>query len=206
LMGDDISLSSHIMIVADAIDAMTSNRIYQPRRTMASALEEIIRYKGVWYHPRIVDAAVLALQNVDGDTVASQVPITPMERARFSYYFKDQLTGVYNEAYLHMIVNNMIPDVFYSHYLLIEIKGMSNYNTQHGWHSGSILIQTISEKLLKILSSENIFRVFGDDFVVGSHSSEKIKSYKKKLTHPIEGINLIIRELNINDLIKMLQE
>lgn len=206
LMGDDISLSSHIMIVADAIDAMTSNRIYQPRRTMTSALEEIVRYKGVWYHPRVVDAAVLALQNVDGDTVASQVPITPMERARFSYYFKDQLTGVYNEAYLHMIVNNMIPDVFYSHYLLIEIKGMSNYNTQHGWHSGSILIQTISEKLLKILSSENIFRVFGDDFVVGSHSSEKIKSYKKKLTHPIEGINLIIRELNINDLIKMLQE
>ena len=206
LMGDDISLASHIMIVADAIDAMTSNRIYQPRRTMANAIEEIVRYKGIWYHPRVVDAAVLALQNVSGDIVASQVPVTPMERARLSYYFKDQLTGVYNESYLHMIVNNMIPDVFYSHYLLIEIKGMSNYNAHHGWHSGSMLIQTISEKLLKVISSEHIFRVFGDDFVVGSNSLEKIQSYKKKLNHSIEGIDLIIRELNINDLIKMLQE
>jgi len=129
-----------------------------------------------------------------------------MERARFSYYFKDQLTGVYNESYLHMIVHKMVPDIFYSHYLLVEVKGMSNYNAHHGWHAGNILIHTIASKLIKVSSAEQIFRVFGDDFVIGTHSLEKIKSCKKKLHHPVEEIELIVRELHVNDLITMLQE
>ena len=206
LMGDDIPLVSHIMIVADAIDAMTSNRIYQPRRSMAESLEEIIRYRGIWYHPDVVDAAVLALQTLDGDDIASQIPITPIERARFSYYFKDQLTGVYNESYLHMIIHSLVPDVIYCHYLLVEIKGMSDYNTTHGWHAGNTFIHTISEQLQSAIPVEQIFRVFGDDFIIGSHSSEENKLYTEMLHKRINGLNIIIRELDINDLVQMLEE
>lgn len=206
LMGDDIPLTSHIMIVADAIDAMTSNRIYQPRRSMAESIEEIIRYRGIWYHPRVVDAAVLALQNLDGDDIASQIPITPIERARFSYYFKDQLTGVYNESYLHMIIHSLVPDIVYRHYLLVEIQGMSDYNTNHGWHAGNAFIHSISQQLQSIIPVEQIFRVFGDDFIIGSFSSDEQALFKHTLNQRMCGIRTVIREVDIDDLIQMLEE
>ena len=204
--GEMIPLSSHIMIVADAIDAMTSNRIYQSRRTMAEAISEIVSYKGIWYHPDVVDAAVLALSALDEDTVSTQLPISPTEQARFSYYFKDQLTGVYNEFYLQMIIDGLVPEIAYSCYLLVEIKGMTGYNAYHGWHAGNTLIYTVSERVQCVVPNEQLFRVFGDDFVIGCHSSEEAKSYMKRLNQSNEVTEMLIRELAVGDLMQMLAE
>lgn len=203
---DMIPLSSHIMIVADALDAMTSNRIYQAKRTMAEAINEIVSYKGIWYHPDVVDAAVVALATFDEDTVSTQLPISQTEKARLSYYFKDQLTGVHNEFYLQMIIDRLVPEVTYSYYFLVEIKKMTSYNTYHGWHAGNNLIHTISEKLQLIIPNEQIFRVFGDDFVIGCHSLEEVKSYMKRLSQNNDRIEMHIRELEVSDLMKMLNE
>lgn len=167
VMGDDIPLASHIMIVADAIDAMTSNRIYQPRRTMKEACEEILKYRAIWYHPIVVDAVLSAFQTTNGEEYTTQLPVTSIERARFSYFFKDQLTGVYNETYLGMILHNEIPEVSYRGYLLVEIKEMTQYNTQYGWHEGDKIIQKFVNILALARSKEHIFRVFGDDFIIG---------------------------------------
>lgn len=204
--GEMIPLSSQIMIVADAIDAMTSNRIYQSRRSIPEAISEIVRYKGVWYHPDVVDAAVLALSNLEEDSISTQLPISLTEQARFSYYFKDQLTGVYNEFYLKMIIDGLVPKIAYPCYLLVEIKGMTVYNAHHGWHAGNVLIHTISERVQLIVPNEQIFRVFGDDFVIGCHSSKEAKSYLKKLNQSNEVMEMLIRELEVSDLMKMLVE
>ena len=41
LRGDAIPLISRILCVADAFDAMTTNRIYKPRKTKNEALNEL---------------------------------------------------------------------------------------------------------------------------------------------------------------------
>jgi GGDEF domain-containing protein len=195
LKGDEIPIPSHIMMVADAIDAMTSNRIYQPRRSMRKAIEEIIRYRGIWYHPDVADAAAASLDLLEGDLLSTQIPLTPIEHARFAYFFKDPLTEAYNEAYLKMVIEDQVPERGFLYYALVELKGMSAYNTTNGWHSGDALIRSIALLLFKIIPSDNIFRVFGDDFIIGFSSDSEYDFFASRLPLKIETITLNLRKL-----------
>ena len=199
-----IPLRAHIMIVADAIDAMTSNRIYQSRKTMDEAIAEIVHYRGIWYDPLVVDATVEALKTLEGDSMASQIPLTPIEEARFSYYFKDQLTGAYNEAYLKMIIKNLIPEIFYNDFVLVEIKEMSKYNMTHGWHSGDLFIQNICNSIGDCLPIERIFRVFGDDFVIACSDLQEAQEYLHKVEN-LDMFNVSVSRLSVDELTNLLQ-
>ena len=56
LAGDAIPLPARIVLVADAFDALTSDRPYRPRRTVAAALEELRSNSGTQFCPRAVGA------------------------------------------------------------------------------------------------------------------------------------------------------
>lgn len=56
LMGDQIPLESAIIAVADAYDAMTSNRIYRMAMTYERAVAIIRDERGMQFHPEVVDA------------------------------------------------------------------------------------------------------------------------------------------------------
>lgn len=55
LAGDDISIEAAIIAVADSYDAMTTDRVYQERRSTDYAFEELLRCRGTMYHPDVVD-------------------------------------------------------------------------------------------------------------------------------------------------------
>jgi diguanylate cyclase (GGDEF)-like protein/putative nucleotidyltransferase with HDIG domain len=56
LQGDQIPLASRIIFVADAFDAMTSERSYQRARTIPEALAEARACAGAQFDPAVVDA------------------------------------------------------------------------------------------------------------------------------------------------------
>jgi putative nucleotidyltransferase with HDIG domain len=56
LRGDDIPLGSRIVMVADAYDAMTSDRPYRRAMEPARAVAELARHKGTQFDPRVVEA------------------------------------------------------------------------------------------------------------------------------------------------------
>src|SRR5206468_2174397 len=56
LSGEGIPLGARIIFVADAYDAMTSDRIYRPRRSKDAALAELRRCAGTQFDPGIVAA------------------------------------------------------------------------------------------------------------------------------------------------------
>jgi response regulator RpfG family c-di-GMP phosphodiesterase len=56
LKGDDIPLIARVVTVADAFDAMTSDRPYRSKRPLATAMEEIVRGAGTQFDPVAADA------------------------------------------------------------------------------------------------------------------------------------------------------
>jgi putative nucleotidyltransferase with HDIG domain len=58
LRGDDILLEAKILSVADVVEAMTSHRPYRPALGIQVALDEIVKHKGTWFEPIVVDACL----------------------------------------------------------------------------------------------------------------------------------------------------
>ncbi|MFP4333389.1 MAG: HD domain-containing phosphohydrolase, partial [Campylobacterales bacterium] len=204
---EEIPLLGHIMIVADALDAMTTNRVYQARKTVDEALKEIEYLSGKWYHPKVVDAIKhLHIAGKITASFASQMPLTQIEQERFSYFFKDQLTSFFNESYLWMILNKSIPNKNIEHFAMVEIHGMTNYNKTHGWLMGSQLINSVAKQINNIHQGSNKFRVFGDDFVLGFISKEKKRAFVSLWQEvKFKNIHTSTKEVQKNDLIAKIQ-
>jgi HD-GYP domain-containing protein (c-di-GMP phosphodiesterase class II) len=56
LHGEEIPLGARIIFVADAYDAMTSDRVYRRRLSSDDALAELDRCAGTQFDPQIVNA------------------------------------------------------------------------------------------------------------------------------------------------------
>ncbi len=75
LKGEQIPIGSRIVLVANAFDAMTTDRVYRPCRTVDEALVELKAVAGTQFDPRIVDAMV-KIASEDGDSVRERIRST----------------------------------------------------------------------------------------------------------------------------------
>ncbi len=64
LRGDEIPIESAIISVADAYDAMTSNRIYRMALTREWAIDAIQQEKGLQFHPEVVEAFIKCSEHI----------------------------------------------------------------------------------------------------------------------------------------------
>lgn len=162
---DEIPLLAHILIVADAFDAMTTNRIYKSRKTVYEAINEIVELGGSHFHPEVAKTAALVLDNVNIENT-NQLPNSDLEKQRFSYFFNDSLTGFYNEHYLQVVLNKK--EQSYKCLNIVLLKNLTHYNKTEGWSAGNELLSAFSKELSKMLEGFkcDVFRFHGDDFVI----------------------------------------
>ena len=55
LKGDEIPLLARIISVADAFDAMTSDRVYRTKMDLSQAIEQLEKGKGTQFDEKVVD-------------------------------------------------------------------------------------------------------------------------------------------------------
>lgn len=167
LKSGEIPFLARIMIIADAFDAMTTNRIYKARKNTLSAIEEIKALSGKHFHPEIVNAAVEVLKEVKDIEIYHQLPKTDVEKARFSYFYRDQLTNAYNIDYLDVILNRNTFEKKYFCINSIKMHNFHHYNEKNGWSQGDKVLKRIVAELNNFFSSSVlIFRVHGNDFII----------------------------------------
>lgn len=165
LTGDSIPLGSQILAVADCFDAMTTNRIYKGRKTVQQAIEELNFSCDNLFRKDVVEAATLALADVKLDTIHSQRPSTLLEMERFSYFYKDHLTGLYSPGYLNFIFFE--PDFnHYSSLIFITLHHMNRLNKTLGWETGDLVLKKYALFLQAITHDDPIIRFQGDDFII----------------------------------------
>ncbi len=79
LSGDEIPLLARIISVADAFDAMTSDRVYRTKMDLSQAIEQLEKGKNTQFDEKIVDVFVKLLENFSemkeelADTYAPQI-------------------------------------------------------------------------------------------------------------------------------------
>jgi putative nucleotidyltransferase with HDIG domain len=165
--GEEISMLGHILAVADSFDAMTTNRIYKPRKSVEESIAELKSLSGTWYHPVVVDAAIKVLTGIDVEFVVDQaIGASEIDRERLSYFFKDRLTKLYNEDYLTLVINGRSEHKAPKSLSVISLVSFTKFNKEHTWEGGNNLLVEFAEFLAASMEEALIFRIWGDHFVV----------------------------------------
>ncbi len=165
LVADEIPEMSQIISIADAFDAMTTNRAYKEAFSRDEALKRIEKNAGTQFNPYFARVAIEALKDIDMPQNTTQMPKNKLEEMRFCYYLKDQLTGCYNINYLKYILLHKDKykgaKTFY-----IGLSDFSNYNKKYGWQCGDEVIKRVAHILMKSHPRSTVIRLFGDSFIL----------------------------------------
>jgi putative nucleotidyltransferase with HDIG domain/diguanylate cyclase (GGDEF)-like protein len=182
LKGDKIPILSQVMTVADAFDAMTTNRIYKTRKEVSVALKELKSLGSKQFNSEVVHAASKALADIEVDESTSQIPKTKLEEERFAYFYKDQMTGVYNKGYLDFVMAYNHTDKFHlEHIYSIFLHHFTKYNKKFSWAEGDIVLRSVAQKLETLCNDAFIFRMYGDDFIVLSKDTLDMDMIQKEV-------------------------
>jgi len=176
---DEIHPLSRIMIVADAFDAMTTNRIYKPRKSMAVAFAELQELSAKHFHPEVVSAALNALKDIKIDEEISQLPNSTIEEQRFSYFYKDRLTNLFIIDYLPIMLQYQVNSTKVYLYT-VELHDFGLYNKKNGWKRGDEFLVSFAQYLDGLYENTTVFRKEGDDFVLLSEN--KLESLDDKIS------------------------
>lgn len=198
LKGEAIPRLSRIMAVADAFDAMTTNRIYKPRMTVAEALAELHGLAGSEFDPEIVAAGEVALSAVAPPPLADQIPKTLLEKQRFAYFFNDHMTGLHNAEYLRFISKSGLDGGF--HWAgLVMLRHFSLYNSERGWAAGNQLLVGFAAHLAATYPGAVISRVMGDDFVLLASAPVSIDVARLKAESPLRDtpVEVAVKEIDL---------
>jgi putative nucleotidyltransferase with HDIG domain len=164
LKSNEISILSHIMIIADAFDAMTTSRIYKGRQTVEDAVKEIKSLSGIQFYSVVVPYACKSLSKITiGDH--SQLPKNMIEQERFSYFYRDNMTDTFNYTYLNIFIRECHDLTKYSS-VIYFMENLSHYNNKFGWMAGDKILKMFANYLRDNYPDALIFRIHGDDFII----------------------------------------
>jgi len=206
LRGEEIDKFAQIMIVADSFDAMTTNRIYKARKTVAEAIEELVELSAKQFHPKIVKSAVIALKDVKIDKNINQLPKTKLEEERFAYFYKDTLSHVYNQNYLDVVLMKNSHEMIFRNMIVFSIDNFSNYNKINTWLKGDELLKEFASILLTYLNKELIFRIFGDTFVVMCKKAIDTEFVKNSLDELMDKHSLSYTLITVDLLLQKIEK
>jgi putative nucleotidyltransferase with HDIG domain len=163
---NETPILARILAVADTFDAMTTNRIYKPRKSVETSFRELESLSGTLFDPVVVEQAVKVLRDISIDQTITQLPTSVIEQERLSHYFKDPLTNLFNIRYLQLTMQHGIEGNFWICANIVAIRKFSELNQNLGWETGNQALIQLAELLERVYERSIIFRVYGDDFVI----------------------------------------
>ncbi len=166
LKEDGIHPLAKIMMVCDTFDAMTTNRIYKNKATVAQALAEIESLAGSEFDTRVVQSASRVLEHVRIDEDITQKPGNTLEEERFAYFFKDIVTDTYNRQFLDSLLIQNRLNKEYCCLDMVYLHHFTRYNKNYGWQEGDKALAAFGNELKTRFEDALVFRMYGDDFLI----------------------------------------
>lgn len=211
LKGDEIPEMARIIGIADAYDAMTSNRVYRKRLTDEKVISEIKRCSGAQFDPAIAEVFIGMiesgrLEGISPDTVPGEGSKSMAERSaellRSVIGFKekpydsehDYLTGVLSrnagEALISKALSEKDGGLF-----IVDITNLLGVNERHGIVSGDRVLMEAAE-VLSEREELTVLRYDGSAFLCFAPGEENRDAMDRMMSDICRKLSAKLRVMN----------
>ena len=183
LSGEEIPHYARIIGIADAYDAMTSNRIYRHKLAREKVIKEFEKGRGTQFDPQLTD---LFLEMLRGgfdvtkerraiswdDTLANEsnalsVGLTEYAADVQHKTFIDSLTGLYTRNYAEARIGKLFSEAHLGSLMMIDMDNFKHINDTYGHIIGDNTLRMFADTLKANTRPEDVVcRLGGDEFVV----------------------------------------
>ena len=207
LAGEEIPYVARIIGIADAYDAMTSNRVYRKRLSDEEVQAEIKRCEGTQFDPDMAEAFLRLLKDgqlkhISTDKYNAQdgteeslggKSLQKLAEAAGAHHDmetrKDNLTGVHSRAFGEQMLSSYLEDDGEGCLLSIDLDALRNINSMHGFLQGDLYLNTVANTLDKLFANKILYRSSGDEFICflcGVTRNDVVKKEVEKLKAALE--------------------
>jgi len=191
LHGDEIPMEAQILSVCDTFDAMTTDRVYKPKRNIIEAISEIEKLSSVHFNDKVVLVASRIFKNIHIDNNVGLSFPNHFDKLRLAYFYNDSLTGLYNDVYLsYCLAQNKYKEV-----CVVKLNNFREYNILKGWTKGNEFLSEFSHYFSSLLLDELLFRIHGDYFVILNESKNKFD--KKRLLSSLNDFAIAFHAMDL---------
>ncbi len=179
LVGEDIPKIARIIGVADAYDAMTSNRVYRRHLDYYKVLEELENGRGKQFDPEACDVLLKLIKEnripkPDMDDEPFEIKqatkiltrvIDKAEEAAIEDIHFDELTGTLSREHGMRFIQNEIAKYGQGSLFVFDIDNFRRVNEKEGFARGDRYLSVTAEEIKKLEKNITVSRFGPDEFV-----------------------------------------
>ena len=179
LKGEDIPVCARIVCIADAYDAMTSNRVYRSKLRDEDVILEFEKNSGSQFDPKLAEIFVEMLKDgfviPYGSDINSEILDEYEDNKILNKYLeelaheikkneiRDTLTGLYNRKYAESRIGRLLKTGHSGAMVDILLDDIDVLHEKYGHLEGDRLKKNIASAVLKYISRSDVFCRIGDD-------------------------------------------
>lgn len=215
LKGEEIPLCARIVGIADAYDAMTSNRVYRAKLSDEMVIAEFEKFKGRQFDPELTELflnmlrkgfsippADLLSEYEEKDNELNGENRKSLNKTLTEYALEarivamhDSLTGLYNRSYAETKIPPMLEAEDGGTLFVIDVDNFKTINDTYGHIAGDYTLKLLAEELEKYEDEQNIVcRVGGDEFILYCNALIERSLILFKVKELIQRLSAKIRE------------
>ncbi len=197
LKGEEIPIYARVIAVADAYDAMTSNRVYRKKLSNKVVIDELKKGLGTQFDPKIGGIFVDILTRSEGtesDNSEEKEERMPeiLNKQKFIDEFQtthDYISGLYHKEYGMELIGQIPAKEDYT-YCLIDIGNFRRLNKVYGRVQGDYVLEVVAGIISRNLKEDDFaYRVCGGSFgvcLLRQSEKEEILEYVNKVVEDFE--------------------
>ena len=216
LSGEEIPQYARIIGIADAYDAMTSNRIYRHKLTQETVISEFEKGRGSQFDPKLTDLFLEMLKggfdltkerrapswddNLASDSSALSMELTKYTAGDQHKSYMDSLTGLYTKSYAEARIGKLLGEAHLGTLLMIDMDDFKRINDTFGHIIGDNTLKMFAETLKANTGPEAVVcRLGGDEFLVFLTDVTDRQEVAKKAQNILDMFSDNLKKINFRN-------
>ncbi len=220
LAGEDIPYCARIIAIADAYDAMTSNRIYRTKLPDLKVVNEFERCSGTQFDPHLAHVFVGMLNEGfylppetrrEGDNaVNEQWNIVDDNRTLLNRILSeygsgknalDSLTGLHNRGYGEKAIEGLLAEGHRGALMITDLDNFKNVNDTYGHLMGDKILKLLAAALSSNVADKDVLcRLGGDEFVAFFTDDVDREMLQERIRHIMDAFAASLVDINFENL------